>query len=561
MTRNYFRVMSVCVSVSFILLVGATVFKLSPFATMAGGVVPLVYYHIFYLRPQAKTGLSQTAIDSVYYFGFLVTVAALGISAIVIANNEGAENLKTVVYQFGVGLFATGYAVVARMHLSSISTMVDEASPEAILDRYVKRSIELVNNVEMASEQLTAFSTNLMKKTAEVTEVAHTTLEKAMLDAASEFKQEMKATLETARDSLTTIRGLVSDTSFIAEREELTRSLKSTVEAATSLNKALAELALKSREGAQATQQTILTSAGLDENLRKLSSQIDMLGGNDGIFSKSSESVRLASDAFAECNQKMATAVLGLTDVAKVVTDTGPTFKNMRTLTQKAAEQLEGLASASSKLDVAVTNISDAATASDSLAIGMHKMAASLSPLTTNTQSLTTSLVPLTTNANALAISFQSASVGADRLQQELTTLPKQVTALKDIGEEVADSLDQICEIIEEAVAHSKQLSANTSESAKTIDAAGKFVSSADSLEKSISSLRQLFNGLSDSVVTTQTLLSDSSNGIKTSITRSTEALEADVARSSKAVSLLTDKLVQVAQNIIDRTKHPESVG
>jgi hypothetical protein len=226
MTRSYFQRMFVCVLISILLLAGSTVFKLGPMAAMVAGLAPLVYYHLFYLRPQAKSGLSQTAIDSVYYFGFLVTVTALGISAIAIANSGSSDNLSTVIYQFGVGLFATGYAVVARMHLTSISTLVDEASPEAIMDRYVKRSIELVTNVEMASEQLSQFSASIMKKTAEVTETARITVEKTMVDAGKAFEAEIRSTLETARDSLTTIRGLVNDTSFIAEREELARSMK-----------------------------------------------------------------------------------------------------------------------------------------------------------------------------------------------------------------------------------------------------------------------------------------------------------------------------------------------
>ena len=44
----------------------------------------------------------------------LVTVAALGISAVSIARAGAASNLNTVVYQFGIGLFARLKAAYRR---------------------------------------------------------------------------------------------------------------------------------------------------------------------------------------------------------------------------------------------------------------------------------------------------------------------------------------------------------------------------------------------------------------------------------------------------------------
>jgi putative lipoic acid-binding regulatory protein len=264
------------------------------------------------------------------------------------------------------------------------------------------------------------------------------------------------------------------------------------------------------------------------------------------VLVKSGESIRSASEVIAACNVSMANAAVGLSDIVNVVADTGPTFKNMRVLTKKASEQLDGLASASEKLDVAANGIANAAIASDSLAVGMNKITAALSPLQINTETLTARLA--------------SVSVVSESLEQQLSILPQHATTLKVMGEEVADSLDQICEIIEDAVKHAQKLNANTSESSKAMEAATKLLTAADTMQNSVFSLHQKFNGLSDSVLAAQKALSDSSIDIKTSIARSTEALEADVNRSAKAASLLTERLVQVAQNIIDRTRHPETI-
>lgn len=546
MKKNYFQVMSRCVLASLSVLIVASILKAGAIFTTIGAVAPLVYYHLFYLRPQAKNGLSQTAIDSVYYFGFLVTVAALGISAVAIASGGAGANVNAVVYQFGIGLFATGYAVVARMHLSSISTMVEEASPEAIMDRYVKRSMELVTNVEMACEQLSVFSESIMKKTADVSEATRVNVEKTMLETAQAFRDEMKSTLVSAKDSLTTVRGLVNDTSFVAERKEMAAHMRATVEGALALNNALNELTKRTQEGAQATKQISISSADFSNTLSQISANIEDFAGKDGVFAEASKSLQQSSNTFVTCNVAMADASVGLSEIAQIVSDTGPTFKNMRTLTKKASEQLDGLAETSTKLDLAVEKMLDAARASDSLAEGMTQVVAALSPLTVGAENLTARLI------DAAAVS--------NKFEQQLSTLPAHAQALKSMNEEVADSFDQICEVIEEAAEHAKSLSTSSVESVKAIDAANKILNSASTLESSILSLQNVIDGLSSSVIANQKALAESASGIKSSIARSSEALEGDVGRSAKAATLLTERLAQVAQNIIDRTRQPERV-
>src|SRR4051812_10893948 len=92
MKSTYFRTLFNCIVGSFGLLIFASVaasrgMPLDRWVAVVLALAPLVYYHLFYLLPRAKQGLSQGAIDSVYYFGFLITVAALGVSAISVATS------------------------------------------------------------------------------------------------------------------------------------------------------------------------------------------------------------------------------------------------------------------------------------------------------------------------------------------------------------------------------------------------------------------------------------------------------------------------------------------
>jgi hypothetical protein len=512
---------------------------------MGAAIAPLAYYHFGFLVPQAKKGLSHAAIDSVYYFGFLVTVSALGISAISIARGAVGQDINLVVYQFGVGLIATGYAVLARLHLNSIA-MVDEASPEELMDRYIKRSVELVTNVEMASEQLSAFSSAIIQKTAETAEAARHTTEQTILESARLFQDEMRSTLAVAKDSLTTIRGLVSETSFVAERKELVASMTATVAATTGLARAIDELTGKMKAGSQAAQESAERSTDVEQALSAFYGQISRFGGERGVFAAASESMLESTKTIATCNTSMATAALELSEIATSVAETGPTFKAMRTLTKKASEQLDGLAQVAVKLGEATEYIADAANASDSLAIGMSKVASALSPLATTTASLNESLSSTVTIAGSL--------------KEHLVALPDHSAKLRNIGDQVAGTLDQIRDVIEHAVGHATELASQTKQSSLSAEAAGRLLPKTEAITSSINTLQDTLSGLTASVVTWQQTIDKSTTGISTSIAKSSSALEEDVKRSGAAASLLTERLVKVAETIIERTRAPEVV-
>lgn len=520
MNENYFPILFRCVVVSIGLLVSATLLKWGPLSTIGGGVAPLIYYHIFYLTPRAKTGLSQSAIDSVYYFGFLVTVFALSISAVTVAMNKiTADQVNLVIYQFGVGLLATGYAVIARMHLSSV-TSIDNATPEVVLDNYMKRSMDFVNTLEDASVRMTGFSKTLISTTQELSDSSRTMAERAMRDVARIFADEMSSSLALTRDGLAEIRNLVADTSFISEREELARTIKATVESATALNLALDNLAEKSSTGAEATQQSIAYTEKLTETIRELSKKVTELGGDDGALATTVISLKKGGDSIARGATSMGHAVEHIAAIADAVADTGPTFDKMREVAKKTHTQLDSLSEVTDKLDSALVKISASAESSQSAAQGFERIASVLPALAVSAETLTTHL---------------------------------------DKATEISGSLKLVADSIEVAAAHAKQLTASVIESSKGVEGAGKLISGASELQVAVSSLQKVVALLASTVQATQQELSGSANGLKTSITASTAALEADVRRSSQAATLLTEQLTKVAQGIIDQTQEKRS--
>ena len=538
---SFFARLQTCAFISFALLTAATALHLPPWAAMLGGGAPLVYYHVFYLAPRAKQGLSQAAIDSVYYFGFLITIAALGVSAVSLAVNAGKVPMNDIAFQFGLGLLATGYAVLARMHLTSISTWVDEASPEAVLDRYVQRSRELVTNVEMASEQFVQLSSNLMIKSQEVADTARRTTEKSMLDVARMFDEELRGTLASARAGLTEIRGLVNETSFVQEREALVRSVKVTLDAVTTLNKALEEFALRAGEGARTSQATTVTSSALNDSLTTFHANLERMSAPDGPLLGSAKSLGEAQSAVSEGTQKMGEVVGALTEMTGTVSGLGSTYKHIKTLSMKANEQMEALVISAERLDGATQHIERSAAATSGLALGLERANIALPSLGQQAETLDARLGELTKTMSAV--------------EQHLGGLPKPVDAVLNLSVELTGTLGAVAQVLQTISAEAKTLAGHSAQHARSLEQAQQATLGTRELQATTDSAQMLISRLGATVDRLNESLAVSTGTLKTAVDTATTSLEIDVKRSAETARLFSERLTDVVQIIIDRTR------
>jgi len=538
---SFFAKLRTCILASFGLLIAATFLHLSPWVAMLGGGLPLVYYHLGYLASRAKTGLSQTAIDSVYYFGFLVTIAALGVSAVSLAVSDGKVPLNNIAYQFGLGLLATGYAVLARMHLTSLNTLVDEASPDAVLDRYVQRSRELVTNVEMASTQFVELSNNLMLKSQQVADTARISTEKSMLDVARMFDEQLRGTLASARAGLTEIRGLVNETSFIEEREALVRSVKLTLDTVTALNKALGEFAQRSSEGAQTSQAVTVTTSALNGTLTSFHANLEKIGGKDGSMMASATSLSEAQTVVLASTQALGGVLQGLGEMTGTVSGMGLTFKNIKTLTGKANEQLDALVNSSERLDGATQHIAKAAEASTALANGLDRTAAAFPGLALQAQSLEARLGSLETTAGAV--------------EQHLDGFPRPVEDVVRLSVELKGALQAVSVVLSTIGTDAKALAGHSSEHAQSLERANRVSSDISTLQATTESVQRLLGNLASTVERLNGNLDASTGSFKSAMDTATASLEANVKRSGDVAHLFGERLTDVAQIIIDRTR------
>jgi methyl-accepting chemotaxis protein len=107
------------------------------------GFIPLIIYHYILSK---KNLLSSAEIDSIYYFGFLVTVVTLVSTAISIGMAATLPEVKWILRQFGLGLVATGYALFARIWLMGKSS-------DAVEMDVVEATTKLVGSIRNVSNQ------------------------------------------------------------------------------------------------------------------------------------------------------------------------------------------------------------------------------------------------------------------------------------------------------------------------------------------------------------------------------------------------------------------------
>lgn len=539
--QSFFAVLKRCVIVSVGLLAVATVFHLEPWQTMAAGGAPLVWYHLAYLARRARIGLSQTAIDSVYYFGFLITIAALALSAVTLAGNDGAVPLNHIAYQFGLGLFATGYAVLARMHLTSISALVDDASPEAVLDSYVHRSRELVTNVELASTQFVELSNSLMLKSQEVAETARLSTEKAMLEVARAFDQELRSTMASAREGLAEIRGLVAETSFTHERDQLARSIRETIKCVSELNEVLGEFAEYSQQGTSATKEAAAASVSLNATIETFRTNLEGLGGEDGQMTAAATAMARAQATVVSGAESIGHAVEHLGEVAATTSGIGVTFKNIKSLTLKANEQLEALVHTTGRLEEATGHIERSAAATERLATSVEKAAVVMPMLSERGTTLNTSLGRL---SDAI-VTFE----------REVSALPEPAITAVELSRQLSGALADIQKALEESSAHGGRIAAQANAQAVALEKAAGLAQHATAIEKAGEAIGAVLANLTESVERMQSTLGASTGALNTAISSATQSLETDVRRSSDAARMFGERLTNVAQIIIDHTQ------
>lgn len=182
---------------------------------LIAGLAPLVFYHLALMR---KRLLSPTEIDSVYYFGFLVTVITLVSTAISLGLSETTPNLRWILLQFGLGLVATGYALFARLHLLSKSTAIADTDVVDSTEKLAKSVQRVAGEFDKAGFHVAAFVEQTEKRLLEMEQRSAThfasvqaKFEQRMVDAEMAFNEALANSAELSFDRAASIIDKATD--------------------------------------------------------------------------------------------------------------------------------------------------------------------------------------------------------------------------------------------------------------------------------------------------------------------------------------------------------------
>ena len=191
--------------VSLVGVLGASLFGSvwSQWLGLAIGILPLARYHFNLYQQHALTSIE---IDSVYYFGFLVTVVTLVATALSIGlmPTGTKPELNSVLLKFGLGLIATGYSLFARLQLQSKSGgSADAEANDATLNlaksisnvaqEFNKAEHQVQSFVELTQQRLAAMEQSLGQSVLTRLAATEARFEESLSKAAVEFRESISA--------------------------------------------------------------------------------------------------------------------------------------------------------------------------------------------------------------------------------------------------------------------------------------------------------------------------------------------------------------------------------
>lgn len=345
-------------------------------------LVYLVWYHVGYLAgvfplwAAAPRRLNEAAIDSVYYIGFLVTVMELAASALILF--MGSDDPKPILIRFCIGLLATGYAVVARLHLQSSATG-QESTIETVWQEYAVKADKLLTELDLAISRVKTFGANVDRELSSSILQTQSTLQDVVLTTTKTFASELKRAADGARAPLDDIHQLLTDSTIIESRRRLQQEVENAATASARLSQSLdgitargSDLAKSFRLTAETSETLITSAANLRASLERLTVAEESLANVAADVQRSADSVRQATESSELAARSAASVAMALTSstpavgtftdtiggLTKELADARAAISELATSWSSAAQQSRGLATSLQQLDSQVPPLS-----------------------------------------------------------------------------------------------------------------------------------------------------------------------------------------------------------
>lgn len=373
MRVKYFRPLLVCISLSLAVLLVGLGWGRTSWIWLPAAVLPLMYYHLVFLRRRIQEAPDSAAIDSVYYFGFLITVAALALSAVSLARST-TPDFHVVLIKFGIGMVATGYALIARMHLQSLTLTQTEQSAESVMATYLHRTQELIDNVEVASVRVNEFAQIVLDETRETHIRTQARIEDTLLGSAQAFQREMETVLATIRGGISSIGSLMDEVSAGSERDRLVETVKETIGSARELNAGMKLFGAHFVTGADSIVAARGALDALKPSLEQMNSSLVRIGAPDGTLSQVANGLLSLTESSEKATSSARDALLVTQELTSNLREQDSLVVAMAELTKNTTDQFHNLAQAGASLNGALAKFTAAIETTEILSENLKAM-------------------------------------------------------------------------------------------------------------------------------------------------------------------------------------------
>ena len=389
-------------------------------------IAPLVAYHGYLSRrrgpgPFGAGQPSDAEIDSVYYVGFLVTVMELAASALILYRDAGA--VDQVLLRFAIGLMATAYAVVARLHLQSgLPASADDA--ERVWFEYTNRSRELLTDLELAVIRMQEFRGLVERELTGGMQEIGDCLRDTAAGSARAFKEELGRAADGARLVLEATHALLIGDEAMKARDGLRQQLASAASAGADMSKCFERLVEQGEAISSAFEKASDASSPLADELTTLGSAFNGLATKaDGLpdaMAKIGSAAQATADA-AEAAKKAAEWIAPLGSAAAMA---APAVAALGEAVAATKNDVDGLGAPLSALvasvDTASARVEAAADALGRIDSGVERMPERVLQLSAELDGLTQRLRQA---LPALESDVESSSAAVLRLANGLASL------------------------------------------------------------------------------------------------------------------------------------------
>ncbi|MBV8369611.1 MAG: hypothetical protein JO036_11890 [Candidatus Eremiobacteraeota bacterium] len=280
------------------------------------GLVPIAAYAVFIGRQlHTQSALvSDTAVDAVYYLGFLVTLATLLASVVSYAalgkSSTASANFAFIAISFGVSLFATGSALFARVCLILMRDGQTHADPDpqrSLNDRAYELEDACRRVSAVMSEAVTSFGENVEK--------ANSVLGDQLFETIQDTRARLRDATDAASRDLTECRQSMGEANAALFKqmsdviEEARKSLQDFVRAASleaptsALSAAIADVTMAFSKVRKQVNGAFQSFETLESRGTAAVHSVDAL---DSHLRHASESATAMSDAFVKASAQAA---------------------------------------------------------------------------------------------------------------------------------------------------------------------------------------------------------------------------------------------------------------